>query len=393
MDVESFLIEIAGSEAYQKIAYKRLSIGMFIGLYYMMKPEKGCIDPFMIPFRDFIKEQIYEKQIDIDALLKYMIENDQSNSSFFLAATLFKRKSELSEYEFFNAIAKDKIITPFVESVDQDVLALIVVSFVCDNLYDRKLDIREIVEKEEFIYPINQYCLTKVNGAIFKRDGLIFDGKGYFYNVFTNKTLLDQYDEMVGFAKIICDDTTSCDVLYRIDERLSIPADEYYDYTGVGYAKYRGPQFDFQKCNLNGEKTIIVHYNEKTLDKLLMVIKQKIDQNTNESFWHIEIETLPYRATDRGYVITTFLHGMYYPDKHVFTHIDYTKNQYNGDVYLRKYADSQNGMTIDQYTESRNLHYKIWCIENGEFSKETWYKLMMVSLEEKYQSLLNEMLS
>lgn len=73
--------------------------------------------------------------------------------------------------------------------------------------------------------------------------------------------------------------------------------------------------------------------------------------------------------------------------------IDYTKNQYNGDVYLRKYADSQNGMTIDQYTESRNLHYKIWCIENGEFSKETWYKLMMVSLEEKYQKLLNEMLS
>ena len=198
---------------------------------------------------------------------------------------------------------------------------------------------------------------------------------------------------MVGFARIICDDTTSCDVLYRIDERLSMPADEYYDYTGVGYAKYRGPQFDFQKCNLDGEKTIIVHYNEKTLDKLLMVIKQKIDQNTNESFWHIEIETLPYRATDRGYVITTFLHGMYYPDKHVFTHIDYTKNQYNGDVYLRKYADSQNGMTIDQYTESRNLHYKIWCIENGEFSKETWYKLMMVSLEEKYQNLLNEMLS
>ena len=393
MDVESFLIEMAGSEAYQKIAYKRLSIGMLIGLYYLMKPEKGCIDPFMIPFRDFVKAQMYDKKIDLDTLLKYMIDNDQAQSSVFLAATLFKRKSTLSENEFFNAIAKHKIITPFVETVDLDILALIVVSFVCDNLYDRKLDIREIVKKEEFIYPINQYCLTKVNGATFKRDGLVFDGKGYFYNVFTNKTLLDQYDKIVGFAKIIHDNTSNCDILYRIDERLSVPADEYYDYTGVGYARYRGPRFDFQKCNLDGEKTIIVHYNEKTLDKLLMVIKQKIDQNTNESFWHIEIETLPYRDTDRGYVITTFLHGMYYPDKNVFTHIDYTKNQYNGDIYLRKYADSQNGMTIDQYTESRNLHYKIWCIENGEFSKETWYKLMMVSLEEKYQSLLNEMLS
>lgn len=393
MDIESFLIEMAESEAYQKIAYKRLSIGMFIGLYYMMKPEKGCIDPFMIPFRDFIKEQICEKQIDLDALLKYMIETDQSHSSVFLAATLFKRKSELSENEFFNAIAKYKIITPFTEMVDLDVLALIVVSFVCDNLYDGKLDIREIVDKEDFIYPINQYGLTKVNGATFKRDGLIFDGKGYFYNVFTNKTLLDQYDKMAGFAKIIHNDTGNCDILYRIDERLSVPENEYHDYTGVGYARYRGPQFDFRKCNLDGEKTIIVHYNEKTLEKLLMVIKQRIDQNTNEAFWHIEIETLPHRAADSGYVITTFLHGMYYPDRDVFTHIDYTKNQYNGDVYLRKYADSQNGMTIDQYTESRNLHYKIWCIENGAFSKETWYKLMMVSLEEKYQSLLNEMLS
>ena len=28
---------------------------------------------------------------------------------------------------------------------------------------------------------------------------------------------------------------------------------------------------------------------------------------------------------------------------------------------------------------------KIWCIENGEFSHDTWYKLMIVSLGTKYQ--------
>ena len=62
-----------------------------------------------------------------------------------------------------------------------------VVSFVFDNLYPSKVDINDIVGNEEFLYPTNQYGLTKVNGAEFKKDGLIFDSKGYFYNYFTKR--------------------------------------------------------------------------------------------------------------------------------------------------------------------------------------------------------------
>jgi len=392
MDPLLFLVEMSESEECQKIMYKRLAIKMLIGLYYAMKPERGSIDPFMIPFRDFIKRQIEEYDINADELLKYMIENDQSSCSLFLANTLFTPKEGLSPSEFMSSITVNKVLTPYVDIVDMDVLALIVVSFVFDNLSENKIDIREIVGTEEFLYPTNQYGLSKVNGAVFKRDGLIFDGKGYFYNYFTNKTLLSPYDKMVGFARIINEEAGNCDILYRIDERLSVPESEFYDYTGVSFAKYRGPNFDFTISNLDGPKTIIVHIDENTSDKLLMVIKQDFDQNINEAFWHIEIETLPYRETSNGYVITTFLHGMYYPHRSIFSHIDYTKNQYSGTVYSQKYADSQNGIPIDQYTESRSLHYKIWCIENGEFSKETWYRLMIVSLPEKYQKLLNEML-
>lgn len=60
---------------------------------------------------------------------------------------------------------------------------------------------------------------------------------------------------------------------------------------------------------------------------------------------------------------------------------------------MTNYTDTQNGIPIDQYTETKDLHYKIWCIENGEFTEETWYKLMIVSLCEEYQVLLNEILS
>ena len=82
-----------------------------------------------------------------------------------------------------------------------------------------------------------------------------------------------------------------------------------------------------------------------------------------------------------------------YPQREIFTHIDYTKNQYSADEYQQKYADSIDGMPIDRYTSCRDWHYKIWCIENGEFSKETWYKLMIVSLPRIYQNLLNEILN
>lgn len=156
----------------------------------------------MIPFRDYVKNQIVTKEVDVDELIKYMIENEESNCSLFSATTMFKRKKDLSEYAYYNAIAKNKVITPFVDVIDMDVISLIVVSFVFDNLCPRNIDIGEIVGKEEFAYPTNQYKLTKVNGAFFKKDGLIFDGKGYFYNFFTYKSMLNPYDHMVGFAKI-----------------------------------------------------------------------------------------------------------------------------------------------------------------------------------------------
>lgn len=395
MNVKQFVREISESKESKKITYKCLSIHMLISLYYIMKAESGCIDPFMIPFRDYIKGKIDEQNVDVDDLIKYMIENDKSHCIVFLITSSLKRKKEMSELDYSNAIEKYKVSTPFVEKIDFDAIALIVISFVFDNLITRKVDIREIVGKEEFIYPTNQYGLTKINGAAFKKDGLIFDGKGYYYNFFTDKTMITPDDCMVGFARVIQDNTNSCDVLYRLDERLSMPESEYYDYTGESFAKFRGPHFEFNGSSLGGKKTIIVHYDENTMDKLLMVIKKGTDQNTKEEFWHIEIETLPYKESINtyDYVITTFLHGIYYPLREIFNHIDYTKNQYDIGTYQQKYADSQKDIQIDQYTETRDLHYKIWCIENGEFTKEVWYKLMIVSLSERYQKLLNEILT
>ncbi len=65
MDPEIFFLEMAETEECQKIMYKRMAIRKYVGLYYAMKNERGVIDPFMVPFRDFVKEQIQLNNVDI----------------------------------------------------------------------------------------------------------------------------------------------------------------------------------------------------------------------------------------------------------------------------------------------------------------------------------------
>lgn len=392
MTPEDFLLEMAEREECQSVMYKRMSIRKPIGFYHSRKINIYQIDPWMIPFGKVIKSKLEQNVVDVDALLKYMIETEKSGWVLFAATTWFKPKEGISFEDFLSYVSRDKILSPFVENIDFAVFSTIVESFIFDYFRPATMDISEIVENEIFTYPTNQYGLTKVNGAHFKKDGLIFEGKGYYYNYFTNKTMISPLDSTVGFAKIIQDEAGNCDILYRLDDRLSMPEQEYQDYTGVSFAKFYGPQFRFEKSAFSAPKTIIVHIDEKTLDKLLMVVKTCVDSKTGEDFWHVEIETLPYNTAYSKNVITTFLHGMYYPQKEIFSHIDYTKNQYSHSLYVQKYADSRTGIPIDQYTEHRDLHYKIWCIENGTFTRETWYKLMIVSLPKVYQDLLNEML-
>lgn len=83
---------------------------------------------------------------------------------------------------------------------------------------------------------------------------------------------------------------------------------------------------------------------------------------------------------------------MYYPSDDCFTHIDYTKNQYSFDDYVKKYIERTTEVPIDVYTK-KDLHYKIWCVENGSYSRDIWYNLMIASLSEKYRNLLDEILA
>lgn len=275
-----------------------------------------------------------------------------------------------------------------------DLYALVMTGYILDDFGFNRLNIEEIVKGEQLTHKKNQYGLSVVNGVVFHNDYFVFENKAYLYNILTNIIPVSFGDVMPGFARVISEQREVGNILLRLDDRLALPEEQAISYSTLNFEKYRGPQFHFKDTLLKTSKTISVHFNGKTMDKLLMVVKQKFDEKENKSFWHIELETLPYRNREsKGkYCITTFLHGMYYPDEDIFTHIDYTKNQYDIDTYLNKYSDCNEDMPIDTYTSSNELHYKIWCIEGGKYSRETWYRLMVVSLNQEYVELLDEIL-
>lgn len=278
--------------------------------------------------------------------------------------------------------------------VDAEFLFTIITGFVLDTFQSQRIDINDMLDGEKFIYETNQYGLTIVNGVEFKVDSFIFDGKAYLYNILTNLSQINFGDKMPGFAKIITEEVNTGDILLRLDERLAVPEEQIISYSTLDFERFRGPQFHFANSDLNRRKTIIVHIDSETGDKLLMVIKKDYDSVKDKEFLHIEIETLPFCSTGEATssCITTFLHGMYYPTVDVFTHIDYTRNQYIFSDYEQKYMDANPDIPVDFYAEKK-LHYKIWCIENGEYTREVWYKLMIASLHEKYRVLLDEILA
>ena len=200
---------------------------------------------------------------------------------------------------------------------------------------------------------------------------------------------------MPAIFKILSEEAPieTADFYLRLDERLAVPEDNIIE-GNLNFDRFRGINFSFDKTNLQDKKTIIVHWNPETYDKLLIVIKKDFDNNLNEDVWHVEVEEIPYCISKKvNFVSVSFIHGMYYPNRNIFRHIDFTINKYPYDYYLQKYQDTTySDINIDAYT-TKDSHYKLWCIENEDITEETWYKLVYLSLSEKYRYVFEEILN
>ena len=379
--IDEFLLDITETAEYKSIKYLIFSIRMNY-LHYMAisRIVKFEIPKYLENLIGIVIDKFNESGISTVDMLQYMLDNDINNWIHYYAYTFIIPVEKGEENEAVNDLS--------------ELYAFVLTGYILDTFREKRIDIKNLVEGQVLAHKTNQYDLTVVDGVEFKRDYFVFEGKAYLYSILTNTNTMRFGDTMPAFARIITEQVKDGNILLRLDERLALPINQAISYSTLNFEKYRGPQFHFKDSILKNPKTITIHIDENTADKLLLVIKKKVDNNSKKDFWHIELETLPYRDTaSKGkYCITTFLHGMYYPEDDCFTHIDCTKNQYEMSEYIKKYSECEPDIPVDLHTKSNELHYKIWCIENGRYTREVWYNLMTASLNEKYRTLLDEIL-
>ena len=380
--IDEFLLDITETAEYKRIEYLIFSIRMNY-LHYMAisRIVKFEIPKYLENLIGIVIDKFNESGISTVDMLQYMLDNDINNWIHYYAYTFIIPVEKGEENEAVNDLS--------------ELYAFVLTGYILDTFREKRIDIKNLVEGQVLAHKTNQYDLTVVDGVEFKRDYFVFEGKAYLYSILTNTNTMRFGDTMPAFARIITEQVKDGNILLRLDERLALPINQAISYSTLNFEKYRGPQFHFKDSILKNPKTITIHIDENTADKLLLVVKRKVDNNSKKDFWHIELETLPYRDTaSKGkYCITTFLHGMYYPEDDCFTHIDCTKNQYEMSEYIKKYSECEPDIPVDLHTKSNELHYKIWCIENGRYTREVWYNLMTASLNEKYRTLLDEILA
>lgn len=356
-------------------------------------------EPDNIPyFLSALVEEAYREylqcEVDIEELCWLCFDD---NNFWYAGFRLLKPKKE---YEEINKSA------PLLWSVISSKLKfqdyfefdykLSIYALVCYLIKSKMIEIdgiTEICRHEVLKNYHNKYGLNLVNEAKFLRQGFIIDGMYYLYNIFFDTTIGAATDDVPYTIKIINEEINNKKLFLRCDEKLAVPADKMISTATVDFQKYRGITVDFGDIEkLVNKKEIIVHYDPKYLDKVVMIIKPDKDRE-GCNFYHIEVEELwnPEKVKD-NFITTNYVHAQYYPDKKTFNHIDFSVNQYSKSIFDEKFRDAvtDTEIPIDKYGDE---HYKIWCVESDAIKINTWSKLVCATLDEPFRDLFIEMFS
>ena len=193
--------------------------------------------------------------------------------------------------------------------------------------------------------------------------------------------------------QIILDIQPSVKIYMRCDENLAVPYSKKVSTASWDFQKWRGITLNFENISrqLTSGKEVIVHFDPETGHKILVYVKKDTDEN-GVDFYHLNVEQLwnpTILMSDEDVIITNFIHGKYYPSFKVFSHIDFSVNQYRANIFTVKYDDAValTGIPIDQYGEK---HYKIWCIEGDSLRPEVWAELVCATLDAPFRSIFME---
>lgn len=297
---------------------------------------------------------------------------------------------ELSKAKIIGDIVDKSVLKDNNEKLLQLFISELIIMDICDPM--RIGDIEEI---EELDTKADKYGLTDVSNANFEYLGYTLDENFYLYNVFINLFSRNETEQlpviialMNGLVQKGCKLFMRTDLTTSIDERYK-PSSDF-----ACFEQWRGKPISFSALSDRAFKCQdpSITFDKNTLDKLVM---KSLQQNNNgEIFYDISVETLRNPENickEEGRIATCFFHGCYYPDRKSFDHIDYSINEYDRELYNKKYIDNYNetGVPIDVHGDK---HYKVWCIKGDDISLESWAKIVDTTIYKIYRPLFEEII-
>lgn len=368
--------------------------------YYSFQPRTLiCHVPEEIPI--FMQEIVeyaltvfYEcDSVDYEELLQYCFAED----NWYLGFRLLHVKPEYEETNaqqhgllLWSILGSRKRITDYFDIEPKYALYALILVLVAEKAV-HICNVEEIERHEKLRDPHNKYGLSALSDSDVKflRQGFQVGDIYYLYNIFLDPTIASTSDGMPYTFRIISNEIAEKTLFMRCDENLAVPAEKMLSTATYDLQKFHGITISFANIESILSKEIVVHIHPALAHKLVMVIKP--DKEFGNTFYHIEIEQLwaPDTISDE-FVMATFIHAKYFPHKHAFTHMDFSINQYEKDIYIAKYTEavSNTGVPVDKYGD---IHYKIWCVEADTIKVETWSKLVSVTLDAPFREIFTEM--
>lgn len=368
--------------------------------YYSFQPRTLiCHVPEEIPI--FMQEIVeyaltvfYEcDSVDYEELLQYCFAED----NWYLGFRLLHVKPEYEETNaqqhgllLWSILGSRKRITDYFDIEPKYALYALILVLVAEKAV-HICNVEEIERHEKLRDPHNKYGLSALSDSDVKflRQGFQVGDIYYLYNIFLDPTIASTSDGMPYTFRIISNEIAEKTLFMRCDENLAVPAEKMLSTATYDLQKLHGITISFANIESILSKEIVVHIHPALAHKLVMVIKP--DKEFGNTFYHIEIEQLwaPDTISDE-FVMATFVHAKYFPHKHAFTHMDFSINQYEKDIYIAKYTEAVNntGVPVDKYGD---IHYKIWCVEADTIKVETWSKLVSVTLDAPFREIFTEM--
>lgn len=412
-DFENMISRIINTRVFWNTCYysrcmKKLPHGGIVGLYnpniffwhypiqtFFYFCQVSEIPYFFNELIDCAIEEYSKLSIEVDDILDFCFKNEDP-SWFYISLRVLQPKLQyamdnIPESILWDAIDNKRQLSACFEFEIKTLLY----AFIC-RLIETKSpkihDLEDLCNHELLIDRHNKYGLSEITGADFKRQGFVYDKVYYLYSIFLDTSIGDEISQMPLTALLIKNMGENCRVYMRCDNNLAIPSEHIFSTATWDMQKYRGINLSFANIvALIKSKEIVVHFNPKTYNKVLLTVKKDCDDLG--CFFHIVVEELwnPSFIRDQ-IVITNLIHAKYYPELENFRHIDFEVIQYQTAVFIEKFNDAvaTTSVPIDKYGD---LKYKIWCIEGDSITIEDWSHLVCATLDEPFRNTFFEMFS